>query len=69
MSNLDITKTGGDNMMKFFSGFLAGIIVSAVGFSTIANLVAGSATYVDKGIDAVKEQTREYVKSQEQKSQ
>jgi hypothetical protein len=52
-------------MIKFFSGFLAGIIVSAVGFGTIANLVAGSAGYVDKGIDAVKEQTREYVKSQE----
>ena len=64
MSNLDITKTGG-SMIKFFSGFLAGIIVSAVGFGTIANLVAGSAGYVDKGIDAVKEQTREYVKSQE----
>jgi hypothetical protein len=64
MSNLDITKNGG-SMIKFFSGFLAGIIVSAVGFGTIANLVAGSAGYVDKGIDAVKEQTREYVKSQE----
>ena len=64
MSNLDITKTGGDNMMRFFSGFLAGIIVSAVGFGTIANLVAGSATYVDKGIDAVKQETKEYVESQ-----
>jgi len=52
-------------MVKFFSGFLAGIIVSAVGFGTIANLVAGSASYVDKGIDAVKEQTREYVKQHE----
>lgn len=54
-------------MVKFFSGFLTGIIVSAVGFGTIANIVAGTAEYVDKGIDAVKQETREYVENHNKK--